>query len=46
MSDLLLRINEETYRLQRSMEYEEVKCHVQTDMLLTHCDYKTKEHGI
>jgi hypothetical protein len=31
---------------QKSMEYEKVKCHVQTDVSLTSCDYKIKECGI
>jgi hypothetical protein len=30
----------------KSMEYEKVMCHVQTDMQLTRCDCKGKEHGI
>jgi hypothetical protein len=31
---------------QKSMECQKVMCHVQTDMSLTSCDYKTKEHGM
>jgi hypothetical protein len=31
---------------QRSMEYEKIIGQVQTDMLITSCNYKTKEHGI
>jgi hypothetical protein len=31
---------------QKSMECQKVMCHVQTDMSLTCCDYKKKEHGM
>ena len=30
---------------QESMESQKMLCHVQTDMALTHCDYKAREHG-
>jgi hypothetical protein len=30
----------------KSIECQNVMCHVQTDMSLTSCDYKTKEHGM
>jgi hypothetical protein len=31
---------------QKGMECQKVMCHIQTDMSLTPCDYKTKEHGM
>ena len=30
---------------QESMESQKVMCHIQTDMALTYCDYKVRQHG-